>query len=73
MERNIRLNWPVLVEEAKRRRKAQQLTQRRLAAIAGVSTPTLSRFESGNRNIELASALAILGALGLVEQPGPES
>ena len=43
-------------------------TQQRLAAIAGVSTPTLSRFEGGDKNIELASALAILGALGLVEQ-----
>ena len=68
MERNLRLNWPALVEEARRRRKAQNLTQQRLAALAEVSTPTVSRFESGARNIELASALAILDALGLVER-----
>lgn len=32
-----------------------------------MSTPTVSRFEGGDRNIQLASALAILDALGLVE------
>ncbi|MFQ5974538.1 MAG: DUF1488 family protein, partial [Alphaproteobacteria bacterium] len=68
MERSLRLNWPALVEEARRRRKAQRLTQQRLAAIADVSAPTISRFESGDRNIQLASALAILDALGLVER-----
>lgn len=34
-----------------------------------MSAPTVSRFESGDKNIQLASALAILGALGLVERP----
>jgi len=32
-----------------------------------VSTPTVSRFESGDKNIQLASVLAILEALGMVE------
>lgn len=32
-----------------------------------MSTPTVSRFESGDKNIQLASALAILEALGMVE------
>jgi transcriptional regulator with XRE-family HTH domain len=68
MERDFRLNWPALVEEARRRRKAQRLTQQRLAAIADISTPTVSRFESGERNIQLASALAILEALGMTER-----
>lgn len=34
-----------------------------------MSTPTVSRFENGEKNIQLASVLAILGALGLLEQP----
>ena len=72
MERNIRLNWPVLVKEARRRRKEQRLTQQRLAAIAEVSAPTVSRFESGDKNIQLASALAILDTLGMVERPTME-
>lgn len=70
MERNIRINWQALVEEALRRRKAQKLTQRRLAAIADVSTPTVSRFESGDKNIQVASVLAILEALGMTERYG---
>ena len=69
MERNLRLNWPALVEEARARRKTQRLTQRRLAAIANVSMPTVSRFESGDENIKLTSALAILEVLGLVDRP----
>lgn len=68
MERNILLNWAALVEEARRRRKTQKLNQRRLAAIAEVSAPTVSRFESGDKNIQLASALAILDALGMIER-----
>lgn len=68
MERNVRLNWPALVEEARRRRKAQNLTQQRLAAIADVSTPTVSRFEAGDKNIQLTSVLTILDALGMTEQ-----
>jgi transcriptional regulator with XRE-family HTH domain len=68
MERNFRLDWPALVEEARRRRKAENLTQARLAAIADVSTPTVSRFEGGDKNIQLASVLAILNALGMIER-----
>lgn len=44
-------------------------TQQRLAAIADLSTPTVSRFESGDLNIHLASALSILQALGMIERP----
>ena len=69
MERNLRLNWPALVEEARTRRKTQRLTQRRFAAIADVSTPTVSRFERGDQNIKLASALAILEVLDMVDRP----
>ena len=33
MERNIRLDWQELVEEAIRRRKQQKLTQKQLAVL----------------------------------------
>jgi transcriptional regulator with XRE-family HTH domain len=68
MEWKFRINWPALVEEAKQRRKEQKLTQAKLAQIAGVSTPTLSRFESGEADIQLSSALSILNILGLVDK-----
>ena len=67
MERNLCLNWPRLVQEAITRRKAQNISQRRLAAIAGVSQPTVSRFELQREDIQLSSALKILDVLGLVE------
>lgn len=68
MERNIRLNWQLLVEQAVARRKAQKLSQKRLAAIAGVSQPTVSRFELQKEDIQLSSAIKILDVLGLVEK-----
>ena len=66
MERNLQLDWPRLVEEAIKRRKAQGLTQKQLAILAGVSGPTLNRFEQNHANITLKSALAILKTLGLL-------
>jgi transcriptional regulator with XRE-family HTH domain len=77
MERQFRLNWSALVEEARARRKAQNLTQQRLARLAEVSTPTISRFENGEKDIQLSSALSILGVLGLLDArvlnfPDPE-
>lgn len=68
MERNIRLNWRLLVEEAIKRRKEQKLSQRRLAAIAGVSQPTISRFEQQKEDIQLSSAMKILDTLSLLDK-----
>jgi transcriptional regulator with XRE-family HTH domain len=68
MEGKFRLNWQTLVEEARQRRKAQNLTQQRLAILAEVSTPTVSRFEAGDRDVQLSSALKILGVLGLLDE-----
>ena len=68
MERNIRLNWNLLVEEAIKRRKERKISQRRLAAIAEVSQPTVSRFERRKENIQLSSAFKIFDVLGLVEK-----
>ena len=68
MERQFRINWFAIVEEAKQRRKSQKLTQQRLGALAGVSTPTISRFESGERDIQLSTVTSILGVLGMLDE-----
>jgi transcriptional regulator with XRE-family HTH domain len=65
MERDIRLNWQNLIEEAVKRRKAQRFTQDQLAVLAGVSKPTLNGFEQGKTSIKLESAMKILRVLGL--------
>lgn len=65
MERNIRLNWQNLIEEAIKRRKEQRLTQEQLAVLAGVSKPTLNAFEQGKTSITLENAIKILRALGM--------
>ena len=77
MERKFFINWSFIIEEAKQRRKALKLTQQRLALIANVSTPTISRFENGEKDIQWSSILNILTSLGLVDQhrldfPHPE-
>ena len=68
MERNIRLNWNLLVKEAIKRRKERKISQRRLAIIAEVSQPTVSRFEQQKEDIQLSSAFKIFDVLGLIEK-----
>jgi predicted transcriptional regulator len=68
MERQFRINWPAIVEEAKQRRKGQKLTQQRLGKLAGVSTPTISHFEGGERDIQLSTVTNILGVLGMLDE-----
>jgi transcriptional regulator with XRE-family HTH domain len=68
MEKRFRINWPAIVEEAKQRRKAQRLTQERLAELAGVSTPTISHFESGKKDIQLSTINSILRVLGMLDE-----
>lgn len=65
MERNIRLDWQDIVREAVKRRREQKLTQNQLAVLAGVSKPTLNRFERGVTAIRLDSVFKILRVLGL--------
>ena len=36
--------------------------------MAGISTPTISRFESGDRDIQLSSVTRILGVLGMLDE-----
>ena len=64
------IDWRALVDEAIRRRKNEGLTQRSLAALAGVSTPTVNAFEQGEINLRFERVVAILDALGLFVQPG---
>lgn len=59
------VNWSELVSEAIRRRKGERLSQRDLAALAGVSLPTVVKFEKGSGEIIVAKVLAILKVLGL--------
>ena len=68
MEWQFRLNWAAIVEEAKQRRKRQKLTQRRLGELAGVSTPTVSRFENSEKDIQLSTVTRILGVLGMLDE-----
>lgn len=65
MERHIRLNWKAIITEAIKRRKEQRLTQEQLSVLAGISKPTLNRFEQGKANLTLDSILKILRVLGL--------
>ena len=67
------LMWRSVVEQAIKIRKDEGLTQRDLAALAGVTQPTIVKFEKGSTMIRVESALAILGALGLAERDGPTS
>ncbi len=62
------LNWERLVREAVTVRKQERLSQRDLAALAGVTQPTVVKFEKGSTSIRVDSALAILRALSLAEQ-----
>src|SRR5215467_11750932 len=68
MERQFRLNWNAIVEEAKQRRKSINFTQKRIAILAGVSTPTVSRFEGGEKDIQLSSVLNVLRILGMLDE-----
>ncbi len=62
------LDWGRLVREAVTVRKQERLSQRDLAALAGVTQPTVVKFEKGSTSIRVDSALAILRALSLAEQ-----
>lgn len=68
MERDIRLNWEAITDEARRRREVRGLTQMHLAALAKVSRSTLSRFENNNGDVQLSSVLRILSVLDMVDR-----
>jgi transcriptional regulator with XRE-family HTH domain len=68
MERDIRINWEAITEEARRRRKTRGMTQSHLAALAKVSRSTLSRFENKGGDVQLSSVLRILSVLDMVDR-----
>jgi transcriptional regulator with XRE-family HTH domain len=66
------LDWRSLVSETLRRRKAEKLTQKEHAALAGVSIPTMAAFERGETTLSLAKAFDILRVVGLLAEPNKE-
>jgi transcriptional regulator with XRE-family HTH domain len=64
------IDWRAVVDEAIRRRKQDGLSQRDLAALAGVSVPTVNSFEKGDTNLRFDRVVAILDAVGLFLHPG---
>jgi len=44
------------------------LTQKQLASLAKVSTPTISRFEQADKDIQLSSVHSILDVLGMTDK-----
>jgi transcriptional regulator with XRE-family HTH domain len=68
VERNIRLNWEVIIQEARKRRKERGLTQQHLAALANVGRSTLVRFENQKGDVTLSSVLRILGVLDMLDR-----
>jgi transcriptional regulator with XRE-family HTH domain len=64
------IDWQAVVDEAIRRRKQDGLSQRDLAALAGVSVPTVNSFEKGETSLRFDRVVAILDALGLFLHPG---
>lgn len=45
-----------------------KLTQKQLGELAKVSTPTISRFEQVDKDIQMSSVLAILDTLGMTDK-----
>lgn len=66
------IDWRATVDEAIRRRKEEGLSQRSLAALAGVSLPTVNAFEQGHINLRFERVIAILEALELFVRPADE-
>lgn len=64
------IDWRLVVDEAVRRRKEEGHSQRSLAALAGVSVPTINAFEQGDITMRFERVVAILDALGLFVQSG---
>ncbi len=56
------------VKRLRRIRESRKLSQARLAELAGVSQPTVSKLENGDMNATLDKIVAIAGALGVEPQ-----
>lgn len=62
----LTLDWDAVVHTAVTQRKREGISQRELADLAGITQPTVWKFEKGERHIRLDNALAILNVLGLL-------
>lgn len=65
------LDWDELVNQAIAVRKEEKISQREIAALAGVTAPTVIKFEQKSTSIRVESALAILTVLGLAGKRTP--
>ena len=61
-------NWVALVKEAITRRQEEGLNQKKHAALAGVSIPTMISFEKAEKTISIEKVLAILDVVNMVEK-----
>lgn len=65
MERHIQKYFKKIVDKVKSERKKQKLSQKRLSAISGISTQTISRFEQAEEDIQVSTVINIADILGL--------
>ena len=63
-----KINWEFTFKEAKARRKGLKMSQKKLAMMIGISTPTLSDFENGSTTIKVSSFLKIISMLGMLDK-----
>ena len=59
------MNFQVLIQTVKKRRKVLNVNQEEVALLSGVGLRTLKHFESGKGNITLKNLQKILEVLGL--------
>lgn len=65
MERIIQKYWSRVVAKVKAKRRAENITQKDLSAITGISSQTISRFEQADENIQLTTVFGICDSLRL--------
>jgi len=65
MERHIQKYFKKIVDKVKSERKKQKLSQKRLSAISGISTQTISRFEQAEEDIQVSTVINLADILGL--------
>jgi transcriptional regulator with XRE-family HTH domain len=65
MERIIQQYWSKVVAKVKAKRKAENITQKDLSAITGISSQTISRFEQAGEDIQVSTVLGLCDSLRL--------
>lgn len=62
------LNWQQLVQDTIKARKLAGITQKRHAALAGVSIPTMIAFERAETTLSIAKIMDIIDVVGLLDK-----